>query len=115
LGVLSKVVFGVLFVVYTVMKCNWSPAAERAPADRSPFSTRLLIAFICLCVWPAIPLLAQNAQLSGLIRDPANLAVPRAKVAVQSADTAATRTVSSNQQGEYSVAALLPGPYNITI
>jgi len=35
--------------------------------------------------------------------------------AVQSADTAATRTVSSNQQGEYSVPALLPGPYNITI
>jgi hypothetical protein len=36
-------------------------------------------------------------------------------VVAQSADTAATRTVSSNQQGEYSVPALLPGPYNITI
>ena len=30
-------------------------------------------------------------------------------------DTGASRTVSSNQQGEYSVPALLPGPYNITV
>src|SRR5271169_2301019 len=61
------------------------------------------------------PLLAQNAELSGLISDPAGLAVPGARVVVQSADTRGTRTVSSNQQGEYSVPALLPGPYNITI
>ncbi len=60
-------------------------------------------------------LVAQNAELPGLITDPAGLAVPSARVVVQSADTGATRTVSSNQQGEYSVPALLPGPYNITI
>jgi hypothetical protein len=60
-------------------------------------------------------LLAQNAELSGLITDPSKLAVPQAKVTVQSAGTAATRTVSTNQQGEYSVPALLPGPYNITV
>ena len=41
--------------------------------------------------------------------------MPNARVVVQSADTGATRTVSSNQQGEYSVPALLPGPYNITV
>ena len=56
------------------------------------------------------PLLAQNAELSGLIRDPANLAVPHAKVVVESADTSATRSVFSNQQGVYSVPALIPGP-----
>src|SRR5712692_6664111 len=61
------------------------------------------------------PLLAQSAELSGLITDPSSLAVPGARVLVQSADTGATRTVSSNQQGEYSVPALLPGPHNITV
>src|ERR1700683_2205357 len=61
------------------------------------------------------PMLAQNAALSGLITAPSGLAVPGARLAVQSADTDATRDVSSNQQGEYSVPALLPGPYNITI
>ncbi len=75
-------------------------------------------AFICVDLWLillAVPLLAQDAEISGLITDPAGLAVPNAKVVVQSADTGATRTVFSNQQGEYSVPALSPGPYNITV
>src|SRR3984957_3235449 len=70
---------------------------------------------IVLGLLAAASLVAQNAELSGLINDPSGLAVPGAKVVVQSAGTAATRAVSSNQQGEYSVPALLPGPYNITI
>jgi hypothetical protein len=75
----------------------------------------ILSAFICVYLRLAVPLLAQNAELSGRISDPSGLAVPKAKVVVQNADTGATRTVSSNQQGEYSVPALQPGPYNITV
>ena len=60
-------------------------------------------------------LAAQNAEVSGLITDPSGLAVPAAKVTVQSADTGAVRTLASNQQGEYSAPALLPGPYNVTV
>src|SRR5580704_12326612 len=73
------------------------------------------LAFVVLALLAAATLLAQNAELSGLITDPSGLAVPRANVVVQSVDTGATRTVSSNQQGEYSVPALLPGAYNITV
>jgi len=73
------------------------------------------LAFAVMALLPAASLLAQNAELSGLITDPAGLAVPGARVVVQSADTGATRTVSSNDHGEFSVPALLPGPYNITI
>jgi hypothetical protein len=51
-----------------------------------------------LSVLFAAPLAAQNAELSGLITDPAGLAVPAAKVTVQSADTGAVRTLASNQQ-----------------
>ena len=84
----------------------------------------------CLCIAPvnvlsgpacsfrllaASPLLAQNAEISGLISDPSSLAVAGARVVVQSVDTSATRVVSSNGQGEYSVPALAPGPYNITV
>ncbi len=61
------------------------------------------------------PLLAQNAELSGLINDPSNLAVANARVVVQSADNGATRSVVSNQRGEYSVPALLPGSYNVAV
>src|SRR6266567_7800276 len=63
----------------------------------------------------AAPLLAQNAELSGRISDPAGLAVPGARVVARSQATGATRAVSSNQQGEFSVPALQPGPYNITV
>src|SRR5580692_6649061 len=70
---------------------------------------------VVIALLSVAPLLAQNAELSGLITDPSGLAVPHARVVVQSADTGASRTVSSNQRGEYSVPALLPGPYNITI
>jgi hypothetical protein len=61
------------------------------------------------------PLMAQNAELSGLIGDPTGLAVSGARVVVQSADSGATRGVFSNGQGLYRVSALLPGPYNITV
>src|SRR5580704_11937552 len=70
---------------------------------------------ICVYLWLVIPLLAQNAELSGLITDPSGLTVAGARVVVQSLDTDATRAVSSNQRGEYSVPALLPGPYNSVI
>jgi len=63
----------------------------------------------------AAPLLAQNGALSGLITDPAGRAVPSARISVENSSTTATRAVLSNQQGEYSVPALRPGPYNITV
>ena len=78
----------------------------RLPAGRLAFVTALLA---------ASPLIAQNAGISGLISDPSSLAVAGARVVVQSVDTSATRVVSSNGQGEYSVPALAPGPYNITV
>jgi hypothetical protein len=70
---------------------------------------------LTIAVLGATSLMAQDAELSGIVTDPSGLAVPGARVVVQSAGTAAIRAVSSNQQGEYSVPALLPGPYNITV
>jgi len=78
-------------------------------------SKGLLSAFFCVYLWLAVPLLAQNAELSGSITDPSGRTVPGARVIVENSNTAATRTVSSNAHGEYSVPALLPGPYNLTV
>ncbi len=61
------------------------------------------------------PLLAQNAEISGLISDPSHRAVVNAAVVVQSPETGVTRAVLSNQQGEYSVPALIPGAYDVTV
>jgi hypothetical protein len=70
---------------------------------------------LVIALLAAAPLLAQNAEISGLITDPSGRAVPSARISVENSNTAATRAVSSNMQGEYSVPALLPGPYNITV
>jgi hypothetical protein len=56
-----------------------------------------------------------TGTVSGYIIDPTGLAVPGARLVVESTNTDATRDVFSNQQGLYSVPALLPGPYNITV
>ena len=56
-----------------------------------------------------------TGTISGYIVDPAGLAVSGARVVVESVNTTSTRDVFSNQQGLYSVPALLPGPYNITV
>jgi len=70
---------------------------------------------VIIALLAVAPLLAQNAEFSGLITDPSGRAVPSARISVENSNTGATRNVSSNPQGEYSVPALLPGPYNITI
>jgi hypothetical protein len=62
-----------------------------------------------------IGLTAQTADLSGIISDPSGLAVPNAKVAVTAQARGATREVTSNEEGLYSVAALLPGSYDLTV
>ena len=62
-----------------------------------------------------IPLLAQTAELSGLISDPAGLAVPNGKVTVKRQATGVTRGVTSNEQGLYSIPALPPGSYDIVV
>ena len=73
------------------------------------------LALFVTALLAASPLLAQNAELSGLITDPSSLAVAHAQVLVQSVDNGATRSVVSNQQGGYSVPALPPGSYNVTV
>lgn len=63
----------------------------------------------------SIPLLGQNAQISGRITDPAGLGVPGARIVLRRVDTGAIREVASNQQGIYSVSALLPGSYHVSV
>jgi hypothetical protein len=63
----------------------------------------------------AVNSFAQNADLSGIVLDPSKLAVSDAQLTIENAATSATRSAFSNQQGLYSVPALLPGRYNITV
>ena len=75
-----------------------------------PVGQALVVALLA-----AAALLGQNAEISGFISDPSGLAVPSARVVAQSSETGARRTVSSNQYGEYSVSALPPAAYEVSI
>ena len=51
----------------------------------------------------------------GYILDPHGLALPGARIVVADPNTGATRGTSTSQQGFYSIPALQPGPYNLTV
>ena len=70
---------------------------------------------IVIALLAVAPLHGQNAEISGLIYDPSGLAVPNAKVTVKGRATGATREVTSNQEGLYSIPALSPGSYDLTV
>lgn len=56
-----------------------------------------------------------NASLTGTVRDPANLAVVRAEVAVRNTANGLVRELKTNSSGEYLAPALPPGEYDITV
>ncbi|HEY7095495.1 MAG TPA: TonB-dependent receptor [Terriglobales bacterium] len=63
------------------------------------------------------PLLAQKitGTISGVVTDPTGAVVPQATVTVTNIDTALTRTVTTNEMGEYVAADLPNGNYRITV
>jgi hypothetical protein len=56
-----------------------------------------------------------TATVSGTITDPAGAVVPGATVTVTSVDTALIKTVTTNEDGNYTVTFLQPGTYNIAV
>ena len=63
------------------------------------------------------PLLAQKitGTISGVVTDPTGAVVPQATVTITNIDTALTRTVTTNEMGEYVAADLPNGNYRITV
>src|SRR5262249_52456991 len=59
--------------------------------------------------------LCQQAQIAGMIQDPAGLHVRDAEISVRNEQTGGRRQTSSNESGFYSVASLNPGTYRILI
>ena len=60
-------------------------------------------------------LLAQNAQLSGLIQDPSGLKITEAEITLRNEQTGGKRVTKSNDEGFYSVFSLSPGVYRISV
>src|SRR5689334_4425057 len=68
----------------------------------------LSLALVCAC-----SLLAQNAQVSGVVKDPTDAVIPNATVTIANQDTGAERVAATNAEGLYSAVALNPGRYQV--
>ncbi len=78
---------------------------------------KLIIATLAFLLLPSVAA-AQGTPAGtvyGYILDPHGLAVPGARIVVADPNTGATRGASTNQQGFYSIPALQPAPYNISV
>ncbi len=58
---------------------------------------------------------AQNASVSGLIRDASGAVVPNAVINITSNGTGVSRSTVSNESGTYSLPDLLPNVYSMEV
>ncbi|MBA4182735.1 MAG: carboxypeptidase regulatory-like domain-containing protein [Acidobacteria bacterium] len=76
----------------------------------------LLETFLCLALFAGSAFAQQiTATVSGTITDPAGAVVPGATVTAASIETGLVKTATTNDDGQYTIAFLQPGSYNITI
>jgi len=77
-----------------------------------------VLAFLLVFSCATFSAFAQNqttAEISGIVTDASNLAVPNASVLAVSKDTGVHREAKSNGDGFYSLALLPPGAYLLTV
>ena len=74
-------------------------------------------AVLLLGMLVSMPVSAQVAggTLSGTITDPSGAAVPQAQISIKNVATGVTTTVTTNSDGFFTAANLLPGDYEVTV
>ena len=73
----------------------------------------LLILISCLAACTSAS--GQDSQIFGLIRDPSSASVDGAEIALRNEQTGGVRNTRSNESGSYSLPALQPGGYRLTV
>src|SRR5579872_4684459 len=79
--------------------------AEGSPMFRS----------LCLVAWFASVALAQTASITGRVTDPAGAVVPGVTITAKSVESGVSTGTLTNQDGYYSLTALPPGVYDLTV
>lgn len=76
-----------------------------------------LLAWLLACLIGGLPLIghAQTASIYGTVSDASGSSVPQAIVTAKNRATGSSRKVETNATGQYGIANLAPGQYNVTI
>ena len=72
---------------------------------------------VLICLFLALPVAAQKftGTIRGAVTDPSGAVLPDAEVIITNDGTGETRTVKTNDQGEYVAPELLAGVYTVTV
>ena len=68
-----------------------------------------------LCDWMTYAQSQTTAVLSGIVSDPSQAVVPGAKLTLTSAETSASREMSTDEHGSYRFVYLKPGSYDVKV
>jgi hypothetical protein len=81
------------------------------------FLTVVSLFAIVINALTAAPLYGQTrgAIISGQVKDPSGALVPNATIIIRNTDTGVAQTTASNGEGIFSVPALIPGNYTVTV
>lgn len=77
--------------------------------------TRPLLQVSVLSIFCASLAFAQTAEITGRVSDPSGGVIPQASVKVTNVDNGTSRTSASNDQGYFTVSALIPGSYEVRV
>jgi Carboxypeptidase regulatory-like domain len=69
-------------------------------------------AALCLLAF-SVPILAQNASLTGIVKDPRDAAVSGAALTLTNKDTGVSISTKSDAGGDYTFSAIKPGKYSL--
>src|SRR5258707_1034215 len=74
-----------------------------------------LIGWLALTIWMLLApaALAQNAQITGSVKDSSGAIIPGATVTARNVDTGLTRVAVTDGSGEYRLPSLTPGRYSV--
>jgi|SoiMethySBSTD1v2_1073268.scaffolds.fasta_scaffold110065_2 hypothetical protein len=75
------------------------------------------VGLLAIVIWILLApsALAQNAQITGLVKDSSNAIIPGATVTARNVDTGLTRTAVTEGSGEYRLPSLPPGRYSVAV
>ena len=74
--------------------------------------------FLAIAMYISVPALmaqTETGTISGLVTDPSGAAVAKAEITLQSAERGTKMESATNDAGIYSLSAILPGQYQITV
>ncbi len=74
---------------------------------------RKLICLLFVFCWFGANLFGQTSSLTGTVTDPSGAVIPGAQITLTNVKTGALRTTASNETGNYTMAQLTPGTYQL--